>query len=122
MSEKEIRSLLRTICADLDRSIRKALLPTALGASLALGACSDDSNGQPDTTTPDTAVVDAGHDQKVADQKVPDGALTDQRVADQTQQDQQAGPDLPKWDFWPPPPYMAPDAAPLYLSLTDRLS
>lgn len=42
MSEREIRELLRQVCEDLDSCknlASKLVLPTALGASLALGGC-----------------------------------------------------------------------------------
>jgi hypothetical protein len=118
MNEREIRDLLGTIRADLDRRfralLRKAVIPTALGAGLVLGACSDDTNGpNPDSIKSDMAVVDSGQQDKGP------GSETgvDQKVADSAKADQ-AKPDLPKWDFQPPPPpYMAPDAAPLYQSV-----
>lgn len=56
MSEKEIRELLHTLCADIDRraretarTLKKAALPLAIGAGLALGVggCSDDSTSPP---------------------------------------------------------------------------
>lgn len=95
MSEREIRGLLRTICEELERrgrtlvrkGVRKVLLPTTLGAGLALAGCGDD-------TTPDRdakATADAG---------MPDTGKTDTFK--------------PKIDFGPPMPYMAPDAEPLY--------
>ena len=77
MSESEIRALLRTIRADLDRALRKVVLPTALGAGIALSAgCSDDaSTPQPDAMTSDAALVDsASPDQQGVDQAVADGA------------------------------------------------
>jgi hypothetical protein len=122
MSESEIRALLRTIRDDLDRVLHKVVLPTTLGVGLALGACSDDTTPLPDTTTPD-AVADSGAaDQQVADgmpadQQGADGTPADQQVADAEPADQQSADTQPKWDYLPPPPYMAPDAAPLYRSL-----
>lgn len=56
MSEKEIRELLHTLCADIDRrakrtarTLKKAAIPFAIGAGLALGAggCSDDATSPP---------------------------------------------------------------------------
>ena len=56
MSEKEIRELLHTLCADIDRrakrtgrTLKKAAIPLALGAGLALGVggCSDDTTSPP---------------------------------------------------------------------------
>lgn len=119
MSESEIRALLRTIRADLDRALRKVVLPTALGAGIALSAgCSDDAETpHPDAKTPDAALVDSVRpDQQGVDQAVvADGAVP----ADQ-QTDQQGADSQPGWDFYPPPPYMAPDASPLYLSVERR--
>lgn len=126
MSESEIRALLRTICDDLDRALRKVVLPTTLGVGLALGACSDDTTPLPDTTKADAVVqADSGQDQQVADalpadQQVAEAKPADQQVADAKPADQQAADTLPHWDYWPPPPYMAPDAAPLYRSLRGR--
>jgi hypothetical protein len=125
MSESEIRALLRTICDDLDRVLHKVVLPTTLGVGLALGACSDDATPLPDTTTPD-AVADASladqqtTDAPPADQQVADAVPADQQAADTQPADQQVADTQPKWDYWPPPPYMAPDAAPLYRSLRGR--
>ena len=59
MTEKTIRSLIREICDELDvRRLGKIVLPTVLGAGLALAGCSDDSNGKTDTVTR----MDAGRD------------------------------------------------------------
>jgi len=88
MSEKEIRSLLGAIRADLDRAIRKALLPTALGASLALCA-------------------GCGHRESKSDTKTADASVDVQQSVD--------APRRP--EFRPIPPYMAPDAAPLHQHL-----
>jgi hypothetical protein len=120
MNEREIRDLLATIRADLDRGlrlVRKAVIPAAVGAGLALGACSDEGASiQPDSMKPDTAMVDAGAgDKGPADDK---GPTPDQNVADGSTPDQKVTPDiLPHWEFLPPPPYMAPDAAPFYQQL-----
>jgi hypothetical protein len=66
MSEREIRSLLRIICDELDvraaragRVARKVVLPTMLGAGLALtGGCDD---GRPVQTDGIIAGVDAAY-------------------------------------------------------------
>lgn len=63
MSEREYRSQIAAVLADVEKAARrlgrKVLLPAALGAGLALGAagCSDDDNGKPDTfvSGPDAA-------------------------------------------------------------------
>jgi hypothetical protein len=63
---------------------------------------------------PDSALVDAGGGDKGPAGE--SGPTPDQQLADSSAPDQKAQPDvLPHWDFLPPPPYMAPDAAPLYL-------
>ena len=86
--------------------MRRVMLPAALGAGLALGAgCGDRS-----APSPDGKVADAGVDhQQVADTSTP----ADQQV----KLDKQIADTYVPWDFYPPPPYMAPDAAPLYRSL-----
>jgi hypothetical protein len=66
MSEKEIRNIVRTICADLDERairatqarIRKVVLPAALGISLVVAGCSSDSNSRKDGLQN----VDGGYD------------------------------------------------------------
>jgi hypothetical protein len=90
---------------DIRRFLRDLLLPTALGAGLALGACSDDSNGpQPDgKKTADAAVTDS---KKAEDSQ----GTEDSQVADQQQ--------LPPDGL--PTPYMAPDAAPLHQHLAAK--
>ena len=71
MSEKEIRELLHNLCSDIDRrarqaarGLKRAAMPVALGAGLALGAggCSDDSGSPPakDGQTADTRQTDSG--------------------------------------------------------------
>jgi hypothetical protein len=57
MTEREIRELLRTVCLDLDRCarkvVRKVLVPSMLGAGLALAGCSD----RDPTPTDDSSVA-----------------------------------------------------------------
>lgn len=71
MSEKEIRELIHNLCSDIDRrarqaarGLKKAAMPVALGAGLALsaGGCSDDTGNPPpkDGQTADTRSADGG--------------------------------------------------------------
>lgn len=125
MSEREIRSLLRKVCADLDRVARKAVLPTTLGASLALTSCS----GTPKTeVTPDPIHTDGVHTLADADagahtvESPPpdpivavDAALVQEPAPVKTDAAPvrvkvRTGPQKPD----PPKPYMAPDAEYLY--------
>lgn len=75
MSEKEMRGLLGEVCRELERrarmTLKKVALPAALGASLALGGCSDDS-----TTPPD-----AGADVQRSDSNTRDSATAKDRGA-----------------------------------------
>lgn len=108
MSEREIRGILRSICDELDqhagrlicKGVRKVLLPTAVGAGLALGGaagCSDSSTPSPDATTSDSiSQTDGGV--KLDGVKNPDMQL--------------------KYDINWPLPYMAPDCEPLHLQFT----
>lgn len=123
MPEHEIRQLIGIISRDLDRGLRRALrsvvVPAAIGVSVALAGCSDDTTPT-DAQVPDTALVDGAADSgpadgPLADQQGPDQA-TDQQLADQQSPDQTVDTGI-KWDNLPPPPYMAPDTAPLYRSL-----
>lgn len=58
MSEKQIREILRDVCADLEQhsrrvvraGVRKVVLPSVLGAGLALGGC--DLGGESDYGAP----------------------------------------------------------------------
>ncbi len=110
MSEREIRGILRSICDELDqyagrlisKGVRKVLLPTAVGAGLALGGaagCSDDSPPSPDATTSDSiSQTDGG-----------------------AQLDGVKNPDLhQKFDINWPLPYMAPDCEPLHLQFARK--
>ena len=91
MSEKEIRGLLRTICDRLDerarRVTRKVVVPTMLGASLALSGCGDGRSVASDAKV----VAEAGPLYGVP---APDAIY--------------AAP----WDGGAIPPYMGPDAGP----------
>ena len=122
MSEKEIRSVLRSLCEDLDRRARRAMrsgmrnvvMPAALGAGLALSGCSDDSSTTIDSGKTDVAIADAGAENVQPPYMAPDAALY-------------AAPDV-RLDTAPDatgsemgilysapdglqPPYMAPDSA-----------
>lgn len=101
MSEREIREILREVCADLDRhsravvrnGVRKIVLPTVLGAGLALGGC--DSASRPMYAAP-----------------LPDGQVADSQVSDGVAPTDGAVYAAP--DVGPTPPYMAPDSSPVY--------
>jgi hypothetical protein len=110
MSEREIRGILRSICDELDqhagglisKGVRKVLLPTAVGAGLALGGaagCSDRSTPIPDATTSDSiSQTDGG-----------------------TKPDITKNPDMhQKLDINWPLPYMAPDCEPLHLQFARK--
>jgi outer membrane murein-binding lipoprotein Lpp len=104
MSEKETRRLLQRICEDLDRYARlarKLVLPTTLGAGVALAGCGDSTTPKPDSARGDVAKTDA--------------LKADASKADAKADTLKA--DLKKWDQEIPKPYMAPDAEPLYRSL-----
>lgn len=92
MTELEIREILATVCRDLDqcarRVVRKVVVPSVLGAGLALGGCTDREPAPTDgAVTSEMGPVYGA----------PDAAYM--------------GPDA-----GPIPPYMAPDgwAQPLY--------
>jgi len=93
MSERQIRSLIRRVCADLDRRARKVAIPAALGVGLAVGAvaCSDD-----DTKTDANPPADVGGPEAAYgvpfDSAAADGPGTDAEV-----------------DHGPQVDYMAPD-------------
>jgi len=110
MSEQEIRGILRSICDELDqhagrlirKGVHKVLLPTAVGAGLALGGaagCGDDSTPGPDATTSDSmSQTDGG-----------------------TKQDSVQPPDMfKKLDINWPLPYMAPDCEPLHVQFARK--
>ena len=118
MSEREIRKLLRSACAELDRyaeAARKAALPVALGAGIALTGCPGTSKQE---TGPDPVKTDRV--QEVADagaaliiEPDSDGAsVTDAGLAKEP-----PPPPPPPPDWEPDRPYMAPDAAPLCSTL-----
>lgn len=113
MSEKQIRDILRDVCADLDRhsryvvhqGVRKLVLPTVIGASLALSGC--DSRNVPEyaAPAPDAQVTEAGADQGGgALYMAPDGMVY-------MAPDSGAQPPYmaPPFDTGAIPPYMAPD-------------
>ena len=122
MSEKEIREVLRGVCHDLDRysrrvvrqGVRKIVLPTVLGAGLAMTGCGERAS-VPVYGVPADAGVEAGSRDMMYG--APDWPPKD---------DQQLGPtpdmvygvaDGPIKDdaYWTSPdipPYMAPDAWP----------
>ena len=140
MSEKQIRDILRDVCADLDRhsrwvvrqGVRKIVLPTVLGAGLALSGCSDDDVVKKDTTVPQEAGVEAGAEAGLPDlaymgpdagppdgatQK--DGAIQDGAVnPDITSEGGTLymAPDTGAADTGPAPPYMAPEGGMLYMA------
>lgn len=73
MSEREIRNIIRSVCADLDERARRAanarvqkvVLPAALGVTLAVSGCSSERNSHfrdVDASSPDSEQVqpDAG--------------------------------------------------------------
>ena len=94
MSEREIRSILRDVCADLDRhsrwvvrnGVRKIVFPTVIGATLALSGC--DSRSTPEYAAP-----------------LPDGQVTEAGA--------EGGPVYMAPDRGATPPYQAPDKGPL---------
>ncbi len=106
MTEKEIRAVIQAVCADLDqrvrqvvtKSVRKVVLPAALGAGLALstGACNDD----------DRSVPTGDAQGQVDGQAVDAGPLPPYMAADA------AVYAAPFPDGGPVPPYMAPDIGP----------
>jgi len=115
MSEREIRRLLGKACAELDRcahSARKAMLPTAIGATLALTGCSGPpkSEAGPDTIKTDKVemVADAGQTLMVDPDEKP---VADAGVP------KEPPPPPPPPDWAPDRPYMAPDAVPLHQML-----
>jgi len=68
MSEREIRNIVRSVCADLDERarraanarLRKVVLPAALGATLAVSGCASETNSRLpkyDASSPDSAQV-----------------------------------------------------------------
>ena len=127
MSEKQIRDILRDVCADLDRhsrrvvrdGVRKLVLPTVLGAGLALTGC-DARENVPLYGVPADVGVEAGLD--VFPYMAPDAGPRDQKVepAEAGAPDLMYGvADQVPADTVPPPPdgppvlpYMAPDSKP----------
>jgi hypothetical protein len=101
MSEHEIRSFLRALRERLDRAARAVLLPTALGAGLALAGCDDSSGPKLDAKVADGSTADTGGQDAATD-----------------------GPPAVV-DAVPKPeelilPYMAPDAGPLCRTVARR--
>lgn len=135
MSEKQIRDILRDVCSDLDRhsrrvvrqGVRKIVLPTVLGAGLALSGCSDDAIKK-DTSPLSEAGVEAGAEAGPADlaymgpdagppdgpAKKDDGKVVKDGVG--TPDMVYMGPDAAKTDGGPMPPYMAPEGGMLYMA------
>jgi hypothetical protein len=127
MSEREIRSLLRIICDELDvraakagRLARKVVLPTMIGAGMALsGGCDDGGTVKTDGII---AGVDAAYGVDMSmdagplpPYQAPDGTLyaaPDVGQADSTTTDG-GEVDGGKVDAGPQPPYTAPDAGPI---------
>lgn len=130
MSEKEIRKLLQRACAELDRYARlakKAMLPGAVGAGLAITGCASTPKPEaapgPGPTDSVQAVADAGVvEAPLPDQTADAGAAVVEeappvQVADAAPQPvKRERP--PDYDI--PKPYMAPDAEPLYTSIDDE--
>lgn len=124
MSEREIRSLLRRICAKLDdktakarRVARKAVLPTMLGTGMALsGGCDEGRAVQTDgiIAPADMAYADmAGMNLDVwpPDAGSPDGPVP---MPDLMYMSPDVGPtDAAKVDAGPQPLYTAADAGPI---------
>lgn len=116
MSEKQIRDILRDVCSDLDRhsrrvvrdGVRKIVLPTVLGAGLALSGCSDDDVVKKDMVGVEAGMLYAGPDAGPLD-KGPDpkkdGAVDDAGKGD-----------VGTPDAGPIPPYMAPEGGTLYMA------
>lgn len=120
MSERQIRDILRDVCADLDRhsrrvvreGVRKIVIPTVLGAGLVMTGCeSVQLYGVPDANPPEAGTRDSGSDVKKQEAGSELGPLD---VFPYMAPD--AGPDKAKADTAPPPPdglpvppYMAPD-------------
>lgn len=115
MSEKQIRDILRDVCADLEEhsrrvvrsGIRKVVLPTVLGAGLALGGCdlgNESDYGAP-MPQPDGLYKEAGVDAELSD------GIVGKDVAIYSAPDAiYAAPDLKKVDAGPSEDYQAPDA------------
>ena len=114
MSEKQIREILRGVCADLEQhsrrvvrsGVRRVLLPTVLGAGLALGGC--DLGGESDygAPYPDGYTKEAGVDA----QKVDGIVGKDVAVYSAPDAVYSAPLDLKKVDAGPNEDYQAPDA------------
>lgn len=112
MTEREIREILRTVCLDLERQckkvVRKVVVPSVLGASLALSGCGDD-----DTTRKDGLVgpLYAAPDSSVEIGPQPEYMAPDATLPDASTD---AGPQIDYMapDAGPQTPYMAPDATP----------
>jgi hypothetical protein len=75
MSEKQIREILKDVCADLEQhsrrvvrsGVRKVVLPTVLGAGLALGGCDLGSESDYGAPMPDGYYKEAGVDKGKSD-------------------------------------------------------
>jgi hypothetical protein len=111
MSEREIRKLLERACDELDRCARragKAVLPGAVGVTLALGGCGGAKSEPTDPTRTDpvpVAQADAGPAVE-SPPPAPDAAVPVEEVEEERP---------PYYDI--PKPYMAPDAVPFHRTL-----
>ncbi len=129
MSEREIRSILRGVCADLDRhsrwvvrnGVRKLVFPTIIGASLALSGCDSRSTPEYAAPLPDGQVTEAGADMGGMVYQAPDkGPLPPYQAPDKGPTPPYQAPGLdgggqPEYaaaDAGPMPPYQAPDKGP----------
>jgi len=134
MSEKEIRGLLRTICDRLDqrarRVTRKVVVPSMLGASLALSGCGDGravpgdgqvvSEAAPVYAAPmDARPPEAGPAPDAGPIPVDGRPVEVGPAPDSIYQAPDAGP-IPPYlapDAGPQPDYLAPDVGPVPLYL-----
>lgn len=116
MSEKEIRGILQEVCAELDRrvrdavrqGVRKVLLPTALGAGLALTPGCESERSTPSSDA--IAQVDGGSQPQADSGRLDSGAIPPYMAPDRDMGGPQPDYMAPEPDGGPIPPYMAPDA------------
>jgi hypothetical protein len=113
MSEKEIRLVLRDVIADLDRrairTLGKVLLPSMLGASLALGASSGCGHrALPQQSQSDSTTLKADGSVPLPDSTpAPDGPLLADAPSPRPVPDSEPAVDT-QLDPPPEPAYMAP--------------
>lgn len=113
MSEKEIRGILQEVCAELDRrvrdavrqGVRKVLLPTALGAGLALTPACESERSTPGGD----AMAQTDGSQRADTGQLDGGAVPPYMAPDQDMGGPQPDYMAPEPDGGPVPPYMAPD-------------